>query len=93
MKIICIAFLFILSLSLPEWRAMMGALVRLGSGAKRGLTDMARQAERAGAKAAAGAMERVSGDAAAEELRIPFEQAAGRGHQGSAPVVVREDTT
>ena len=57
-----IAFLFVLALSLPEWRAMMGALIRLGSGAKRGLSDMARQAERAGARAAAGTMERVAGE-------------------------------
>jgi len=60
------AFLFVLGLSLLEWRALMAALVRLGSGAKRGLSGMARQAERAGAKASTGAMGRTARDPAAE---------------------------
>jgi S-DNA-T family DNA segregation ATPase FtsK/SpoIIIE len=45
---------------------MVAALTRLGSGAKRGLSDMAHQAERAGAKAAANAKARVAREPAAD---------------------------
>ena len=64
-------FVFVLSLSLPEWRAMVSAFVRLGSGAKRGLRDIARQAETVGAKAAAGAREHTSSE---PEVELPDRQ-------------------